>query len=115
MCSHRVQLCALPTLPAVLTILGSRSQCAAGAAGVPQNVPTSGTSTWDFSLAFGEGGHRPAAALVSSSAVRQAVPRAWLVDPPLEPRWNQRDHDRYQVDAALVADHVHILALVDEA
>jgi hypothetical protein len=89
--------------------------CAAGAAGVPQKVPTSGTSTWDFSLALGEGGHRPAAALVSSSAVRQAVPGAWLVDPPLEPRRNQRDHDRYQVDAALVADHVHILALVDEA
>ena len=48
MCSHRVQLCALPppSLAAVHTILGSRSQCAAGVLRCSQKVPTGGTSTW---------------------------------------------------------------------
>ena len=48
-------------------------------------------------------------------AVRHAVSQARRVDPPLEPGRNQRHHDRHQVDAALIAHHVHILALIDKA
>src|SRR5207245_10329776 len=44
-----------------------------------------------------------------------AVARGWFVDPSGEPRRNQRDHDRHEVDRALVADDVRVVAVVDEA
>lgn len=66
-------------------------------------------------LAVPRGRPPPVAALVASSAVRQAVSGARLVDPPGEPRRNQRHHHRHQVDAALVAHDVDVVALVDEA
>jgi hypothetical protein len=104
-----------PSLAAVHTILGSRSQCAAGAACVPEMFATGVASTWAVSLPFGEGGHPPAAALVPRSAVRQAVSGARLVDPPHRIRRNQRDHHRHQIDAALVAHDVHVVALINKS
>jgi glyoxylase-like metal-dependent hydrolase (beta-lactamase superfamily II) len=50
-----------------------------------------------------------------ASGSEGAVPGVRLVDPPLEPRRNQRDHHRHQVDAALVAHDVHVVAVVNKA
>src|SRR5207245_100428 len=44
-----------------------------------------------------------------------AVAGARLVDPPGEPRRNNGDDDRHEVDAALVPDDVGVVAVVDEA
>src|SRR5207245_862326 len=44
-----------------------------------------------------------------------AVAGARLVNPPGEPRRNKGDHDRHEVDAALVPDDVGVVAVVDEA
>jgi len=35
-------------------------------------------------------------------------------DPPREPRRNERDHNRHEVDAALVPNDVDVAATVDE-
>jgi MerR family regulatory protein len=47
-------------------------------------------------------------------ALEGAIPRARLVDPPAEPRRDQRQHDGHQIDAALVADDVHVVTLIDK-
>jgi hypothetical protein len=52
-------------------------------------------------------------ALRSTNRKVGAVRRRRLVDPPLEPRRHERDHDRHEVDGALVPDHMDSLALRD--
>jgi DNA-binding NarL/FixJ family response regulator len=62
-----------------------------------------------------EGGLAALQQLTSTLWKVGAVRGRWLVDPPLEARRYQRDHDRDEVDAAFVAHDVGVVAVVDEA
>ena len=67
---------------------------------------------------FGEGGHPPTAALVRNSAVLHAQKgqvSGLGASIRLAASRNHRGHHRHQVDAALVAHHVHVAARIHEA